>query len=281
MFNLSFFSIFGQFVSSCCWYTIAYNLLGHSLEIILLSFGPFEATYCHAINFIKGVIISQWIYLQIGIVLIRHLYVFALKNPAILQNDFWCLFINLVTLMLSIVCEFTHQFLPGKDHIAIYLCRGTDPRPFVGQKAKMNIPALMLLSIWLILFFYSLIKIQIYKCKEPLPVALSNQQSQTMPSALDNILKTSLAGFLSVFSCLLVMAIGITLISYLNKLNYSQMNSSPNYQLLHFTFYSFPFFGLGTYLMLFFVRQKSMRKTILTEFFELCDMIKERLCCLN
>ena len=180
--------------------------------------------------------------------------------------------------MLSVMSEFTYQFLPGKDPITIYLCKGTDPRPYGDQAAKMNVPVILLLVIWLTLFLYSLIKIQIYKRKDPLLV-ISNQQSQTVPSALDNILKTSLAGLLTVSCCLLVMAIGITLISYLNKLNYVQLNTSPNYQLFHFAFYSFPLFGLGTYLMLFFVKQKSMRKTILIEVLEYGVKIKEKLCC--
>jgi hypothetical protein len=59
----------------------------------------------------------------------RYVIIFWLKNPSIINDDFWSFFLTLWIGMASFTTEFTRYFLPGKQAFAYYLCTGTDPTP--------------------------------------------------------------------------------------------------------------------------------------------------------
>jgi hypothetical protein len=56
----------------------------------------------------------------------RYVIIFWLKNPAVINDDFWGLFLTMWVTLASVFIDFSRYFLPGKHAFAYYVCTGVD-----------------------------------------------------------------------------------------------------------------------------------------------------------
>jgi hypothetical protein len=59
--------------------------------------------------------------------LARYCFIFWLKNPLAVDDDFWSLFVSIWIVMASAIINFAHWFLPGPRQLPYYLCADLDP----------------------------------------------------------------------------------------------------------------------------------------------------------
>ena len=86
-------SLVNQFVSSGCWTAFIYNVLGQTFEIgIALNKGPVSPVLCYPHAMLKIVLGMQYTWQAVSISVVKYLYIFVLKNPSGLHDDFWCQF---------------------------------------------------------------------------------------------------------------------------------------------------------------------------------------------
>jgi hypothetical protein len=264
-------------VASICGYGIVYNLIGEVSDIILFTSGPFEAWFCRAERFVYNVVLFQWTFLQLGIALMRYIYIFVLKNPAQLQKEFWCLFINLATLLSSIIFELVYQMQPGREPISIYICRGTDPKQFEDQEIKQNYAFKALIVIWLSVYTCSLVRIKMYKKQEPAPTSALQEGQQSLHSVPNQIMKTSLSNLIIILFCFFTILGGLALTVHINNLDYRQMNDNPNYHIYHLVNHGLPFLHLGLFLAIWFAKNKSLRAEVKNQIHNVYLNWRERL----
>ena len=264
-------------MSSSCWYGVFHNIFGQTLEIAILALGPFEIWFCRFERFLKNVCVSQWIFLQLCIVITRHIYVFVVKNGANIQHDFWCRFFNWLTVLTSAIFEIVYQHMPGREPINMFVCRGIDPRVYGDQDIKKNYGVQTVILIWCGLYFYSLIQIKIYKWKDPATVT-NNPQISHVSSAINQLMKTSPANLFFVSLVLFIFVSSITVVFYVQRLTYLQLNSSPYYQMYHFSLHGVPFLGIGLFIVIYYARHKLFRNAVMCEAKEFVLRTKEKLC---
>jgi len=58
---------------------------------------------------------TQAILFYDGIVVVRYIFIFWLKNPMAVNDDFWSRFLNAWILGLSAIVNFVYGFLPGTN----------------------------------------------------------------------------------------------------------------------------------------------------------------------
>ena len=58
------------------------------------------------------------------IIFTRYIFIFWLKNPFIFQDEFWYLFVNIWTVMYTVLSEFAFFYVPGRQPMEFYICTG-------------------------------------------------------------------------------------------------------------------------------------------------------------
>ena len=82
-------TLVNKFVASICWATAGIIVFGHGLTLTRFLFGPLPRPVCWMRTlFLSSAVTSILIFMD-GILIAKFFYVFVLKNPAAMQDDFW------------------------------------------------------------------------------------------------------------------------------------------------------------------------------------------------
>ena len=68
----------------------------------------------------------------------RYFFIFHMKNPTAVQDDYWTMFINMWVFGFVLISEIVYQALPGKDNAKILVCYGKVPTELFDVPIKMN-----------------------------------------------------------------------------------------------------------------------------------------------
>ena len=110
-----------------------------------------------------------------AITISRFIFIFVLKNPSAFQDDFWCLFGNIWVLSFCWIGQIVSEVMLGCENINVNICSG--------KNIKISEECMLILrndifngtiaSCSIILHVFVLVKIQIFKLKEPDPHHIS------------------------------------------------------------------------------------------------------------
>ena len=121
-------TLMNKLVTSICWAAIIDVPLIQLFEIPRYFWGPQPAIFCFVQSFLKNSIKWQILLLLDASVLARYIFIFWLKNPSAVHDDFWSVFINLWIAGLSVISNFVLFSRPGgKMPIHYYVCANVDP----------------------------------------------------------------------------------------------------------------------------------------------------------
>jgi len=82
-------TIVNKFVSGICWTGICWNLTVQVIIIIRFWLGPFNYYACFWYILSRRTLTTVGVMLMNAITIIRYIFIFWLKNPAIFNDDFW------------------------------------------------------------------------------------------------------------------------------------------------------------------------------------------------
>lgn len=156
-------TLINQFVASHFYYAAFYNIFGQTLDEVITAFGPFGTQLCYFHMYIKGVITFQLVQLFNSIFTVKYIYIFVLKNPSGVNEEFWCFFINLWFLFISCITEFVYQFMPGRSEMKFYICSGRFDNSLTNEKVKINYTLTCYISVAVIWYLFAAFKISKYK----------------------------------------------------------------------------------------------------------------------
>jgi len=108
--------------------------------------GPLNHHLCFIFQLFRNVIALNTLLLLNTLIITKYVFIFWLKNPASVEDDFWALFMGLNIVLISVVFKFSVLFLPQKYSLYYYACADLDPTISVNF---INIfSALFLLIFW-------------------------------------------------------------------------------------------------------------------------------------
>ena len=254
-------TLINQLVSSGCWVIIAYNFLVQTPEIYLSLNGPSTENFCRFHLFVKYVLAHNYTALLMAISLIKYLYIFVVKSPASLNDDFWIFFINLTISAVACFSQFVYQFLPGRNAFFYYMCIGTFPSD--KESIKFNYFLSFNLILTIIIYIIVMIKMKIYACKDPIiTVSVITREREKHPPPICNPILNDIAD-------LTTLAFGLSLMppffGMLNTLNYADpkdLGTSPYNHLVIIYQHIQPALVHGFILGFYFKGQPNMRKYI-------------------
>ena len=88
-----------KILSSLCWTVIFWFIFVHPLNFFLYSYRPVPDFFCFYLLFLNQTLVTECILLFDGIIIVRFVLIFYLKNPQNFHDDFWYCFINIVTVI--------------------------------------------------------------------------------------------------------------------------------------------------------------------------------------
>ncbi len=172
----------------------------------------------------EGMVRKKLIVNLTAISIVRYFYIFVKKNPTGQNDDFICFFVNVATFVNAVVWQITHQLTNGFNRHTYYICCGALPDPSAKNKMNYSLNLLMVLSP--VVFLTVISKIRLYK-KKVGSFLVQEPQSNSLPSSVELILKTSIADLVTVGVGLLVVVPSTILILHLvNRIcNFSKLVS--------------------------------------------------------
>ena len=95
--------------------------------------GPFPPWICFIDTVIRNVFVMQGLMYLDAIIIARYVFLFHVKNPTALQDDFWRLFLNCWTLGVGIINQVIYFLMPGKTLKTITCVLATTQQNIVGK----------------------------------------------------------------------------------------------------------------------------------------------------
>lgn len=160
-------TLINQLVSSLMWCILIWFAFIQPETFFIFAFGPLKVSeLCTIHTYARNAVIIQGLLILNSIVLSRYIFIFHLKNPTMLQDDFWKFFINLWSISTSVLSQYVFYWTPGKSPIHYHICLGEDPNITSEQGIKPNtsLTAIGILSI--VLFLIIRVRTFVYKNKE-------------------------------------------------------------------------------------------------------------------
>ena len=192
-----------------------------------------------------------------SIMIIKNLFIFWLKNPASVNDDFWNVFLVQWIIGFSSIRQFTYMFWPERQPINYYVCVGQFPESgaaltFLPRWFTISIP---LVSFALLLF--TTVRVKLYKMK----IAPAQGDQLSVVQSIDKDLQANKKLYIT----LGVSLCFVSLVIYnLKRVDPTNVNNYPNY-------HSFWIFHILTPLAIAVLASSilalkvSMRKTLIKE----------------
>ena len=120
-------TLLNKFAASICCSGMQFLMFIQMSEIIWYLYGPLPANFCLFVRILRSTLSAEvLIYLDL-IVLTRYLYIFWIKNPAGIHDNFWALFIGILVKMFSLICNGVWHLTISHQPLNFYICSGLDP----------------------------------------------------------------------------------------------------------------------------------------------------------
>ena len=262
--NHHYRTLINQLVASTFWYGIIWFFLIQVPITIRYLVPSFPEFVCTCDNILRNTIYVQILLLLDAVFLCRYIFIFHLKNPTALQEDFWKLFINLITITFSIISQVTLFLLPGKHPNMYYVCLGEFPNKYIGLPVKTNITFIAIFVVTLIFYIYANIKIKIYSKSQNSSHSLfetglvpTEQACFNMQSMENIVVNIDILVLPSVFIVIFV----------LNRLNLDEIDQYPNYLWFYAIHHLVPFSATFTMMAMHYGNNMMLRKFLKTEYF--------------
>jgi hypothetical protein len=230
----------------------------------LAKFNKITAIFFRFQLIVKNAIVAQIILLQTGMIMSRYLFIFWLKNPAAFNGDFWCQFINIWILIVSVLPQAIMYFLSGSSPLMFCICSGTKPTFDLKNPPPINFP-ILLLGLFCVMSYLVLGgRILLFKNK------LSAEKTCTSKNSFLKSLETqSLSDFTS--STLEIIGAGSAALLYfkIKDVTPEQLNFYPNYMFIYLIHLVNGPLTCIVVIALCYSRNKAMRKVIIREAKEL------------
>ena len=218
-------TLINQLVSGLMWAGVVWNLVMQPLTFIRYLVGFIDSQIICGLDAILrnsismfGILLFDWI------IIVRYLFLFYLKNPTALQDDFWKLFICLWNVGLCSISQFVYIFSPGKNPMNFYMCVGQYPIEYQNLPVKLNL-SLLFISIFSLLIHLVAGIWNMY----------NDHWKKSQLTNSDNTNNTSLFTHTSnIFGTIAMFLFAFINPVLINQMEPSKLDLYPNYLLLYF-----------------------------------------------
>ena len=145
---------------------MSWNFLVQIPTLFRYLFGPFNQPLCLLDMTIRNALLMQGLMYIDATMIIRYIFIFLMKNPTALQDDFWRLFLVIWTSSFTAISQIIFVYTPGKSPHNYFICLGSFPIKYIGVGIKPNFPLTILLIFSLAVLLIAGPRIKMYQKQE-------------------------------------------------------------------------------------------------------------------
>jgi len=183
--------------------------------------GPLPWYICYPQIILLPILTAALVLLTNAITVVRYFFIFWVKNPTSLQDDFWAEFIFIWALLAGFLGNLVFFLFPGKNPNMLFICMGTAPSDYLNNSSKINMFLVGLFIVSTIIQIIVNLKQKLYNDNQVRSIR-ENDNSQ-----LD--LATFLFTFFFITSVFLFFSISIVI----NMYTLQDLTQYPKYLLLY------------------------------------------------
>ena len=224
--NLHYRTLINQMVSSVMWNALLYNIVMPPLTLLFNIITPINSpVVCRIYFLVHSIITDHVVFLADAMIVIKYIFIFHLKNPTAVQDDFWKFWINLWTYIFCLLTGIVYNTIPGRDKPRISICIGKIPMKHIKAPYKIAGHSIFMFLLTLLInvgFFTVHIIHRIFGLKKM-------QKYQKYQSQFANVNKTNLFSFVPTFLVFVLLFCGHFLADKVSSLHPSVLDSYPYY----------------------------------------------------
>ena len=132
-------TLINQLVVSVMCTGLAWCLIVQTTVLSLYTFQPINNSFvCKIIQLLPAITSFHCLLLHDAIIVVKYIFIFQLKNPTALQDDFWRIFTNIWIISFCLITQIIFLLLPGKDSLGYYFCMGKIEVELIEELQKTN-----------------------------------------------------------------------------------------------------------------------------------------------
>jgi hypothetical protein len=245
--------------SSLCWSLIC-ALVVCSFDIIRYTFGPLPSILCFLAVIARNTVRTQIVLFYDAILVTRYVFIFRIKNPGGVDDDFWCRLLSLWIVGISALVNFVIYSLPLKRPMYFFICTDMDPQ-LDFSKSNKPIAIEEILSVLLLIIIK--VKISLHRKK----INKIDDQKNTFQKnyVLSMIEKQNIADFTSNLLGLVSFTCFAFLTLKINLMTISELNQFPHFLFLYAFQLVCPALIGFTIFFVNYMRNNTMRETLQRE----------------
>jgi len=201
---------------SFCWTTLISCPIIDVLNILNYFFGPLKYSTCFFLYVFRNIVKSNLLFYFNCVAISRYIFIFWMKNPTSIDENFWATVISLSSVLLSCVLNVAASLLPQRHSIFLYICSDSDPTPDLSRNKLMlfQLEVAVAAVVQLVVF----LRIRFYKRGGSLP-----QSKDEDISSFNYKSFTVTITILSWLACYCFLQVKV------NSLTMTEVNTFPNY----------------------------------------------------
>ena len=256
-----------RIVSSACWSILVWLTIVQMLDVARYFFHTFPDFVCRFHLVLKNAVLIQIVLFYDALVLVRYLSIFWLKSPLTFQNEFWFLIVNIWVVSFSLLSQAVFVFLPGRQPLNYYLCKGPleEHSNIYETKSKVNWQLVAILSFSLVLHIAANMRIKLFKMKHSRQARQCQLSTITKykASAVEVIEQVVISDCIANVCILIAIVASGAFTIYVDVTDPEK--SEANIFLLYFYHFVAPFLFTGTISLLYYTRNRPLRIGIFRE----------------
>ena len=254
-------TLINKLVASQCWAFIQFYSFCQTLDAISFIVGGLPRFVCFGQLILKTSYKTQFLLFFDSSILVQYLFIFWVKNPAAVNDDFWSHFVSMWIAGFSLIFNFAKFYIAHRQPIAYYICNAAMPDLDWSLPSHFGAHTELLT-----IFTFIIIKLKIHNFKSnQVSTAMSTRSIFLKNFSLDAINRSSISSFTINLIGLLIMSTFVFLGLKLNQMKPTQLNEYPNYLYIYFNQLILPNFVGILIVGLLYYKNSSMRESILSE----------------
>ena len=260
-------------MASSFWNTLAWLIIFQPFIILLHCIVPINnIVLCQVANFIPTMIPLFGLLMHDAIIVVKYVFIFHLKNPTALQDDFWSLFINAWIWGFCFITQVGFSLAPGRDTLGYYICIGKINLKMMEEPRKINyalniagnLSVMLHAAFWVLKKTYKYYNGKKYKLYKDYEFKLANIAS-----------KANMFHFISHIVTIFFLIIGLIYFPRIYMHMHPQkIDSFPNYILVYFQDMIMGNLCILSVLIIRFRNSASLRREVRQELWELIPLLQ-------
>ena len=217
--------------------------------------GPLNADYCFFFQFYRAYLRDVFFFYLNCIVVARYVFIFWLKNPTFIDDEFWSVFICIEGMVLTLIPSLVAMMVPQKHSFFYYACSDTDPLPDYkyGKLLYSQIEILVTLVIHVVL----IARIKFYRLKVSTPVHRRSMDDTSLASLALNLVQ-------------IIWGIAhLSLQVVVSKFTLEEANQFPNYLFMYAYHLLLPPLSVFVVSIVYYIKHQHLRAKVFEKFKEL------------